>query len=231
MKKTVIITGAAGNLGKAVVSTFLEAGYRVVATLEPGGKHDFSNDPSLEMEEVNITSEQESTQLVQRVTADRDTTLEAVVMLVGGFALGSIRQTSGAELQKMYTLNFESAYYVAKAAFVHMETQPQGGRLFFVGAKPAIEPQAGKDMIAYALSKSLLFKLAELLNAEGRKSNIISTVVVPSTIDTARNRKEMPDAKFSDWVRAEDIAQTIAFFCEGPGRSLRDEVVKVYNNA
>jgi hypothetical protein len=48
---------------------------------------------------------------------------------------------------------------------------------------------------------------------------------------TARNCKEMPDAKFSDWVRAEDIAQTIAFFCEGPGCSLRDEVVKVYNNA
>jgi NAD(P)-dependent dehydrogenase (short-subunit alcohol dehydrogenase family) len=180
---------------------------------------------------VNVTSEQESIQLVEKVTSDPETILEAVVMLVGGFALGDIRQTGGADLQKMYTLNFESAYYVAKAAFLHMETQPEGGRLFFVGAKPAIEPQSGKDMIAYVLSKSLLFKLAELLNAEGRKSNVISTVVVPSTIDTARNRKEMPNARFSDWVRAEDIAQTIAFFCDGPGRSLRDEVVKVYNNA
>ena len=67
-----------------------------------------------------------------------------------------------------------------------------------------------KGMTAYGLSKSLLFRLAELLNEESDGLDIITQVIVPSTIDTPQNRKAMPDADYSKWVKAETIAgQTI----------------------
>jgi len=66
------------------------------------------------------------------------------------------------------------------------------GRLVYIGSRPALDAKSGKDVLAYALSKSLLFKLAEFLNEEAKGKNITATVVVPSTLDTPLNRQNMP---------------------------------------
>jgi len=55
--------------------------------------------------------------------------------------------------------------------------------------------------------------------------------VVPSTIDTPQNRKSMPDADPSKWVKAEAIANVIHFYCTEEAAVLREPVIKVYNNA
>ncbi len=62
-------------------------------------------------------------------------------------------------------------------------------------------------MIGYALAKSLLFKLAEFLNAAAKGKNVAATVFVPSTIDTPQNRKSMPDKDPGDWVKPSQIAE------------------------
>jgi short-subunit dehydrogenase len=103
--------------------------------------------------------------------------------------------------------------------------------LVFVGGRPALKPEQGKGMIAYALSKSLLFKLAEFLNAEAKGKNVVASVIVPSTIDTAENRKSMPDANPANWVKAEQIAEVLEFICSEEGSIVREPVYKVYNNA
>jgi len=78
-----------------------------------------------------------------------------------------------------------------------------------VGAKSALDPYAGKDVIAYALSKSLLFKLAEFLNAEASGKNVEVTVIAPGNLDTALNRKNMPDADTSTWTKPEEVADLL----------------------
>jgi NAD(P)-dependent dehydrogenase (short-subunit alcohol dehydrogenase family) len=85
--------------------------------------------------------------------------------------------------------------------------------------------------MAYALSKSLIFRLAELINADSRQSHVHATVIVPSTIDTAANRQSMPDAEFNKWVPAASIADTIAYLLTDSGSMLREGVIKVYNEA
>ncbi len=228
--KTVIITGANGNLGGAVVKRFLMNGYRVVATvLNESMLGAFEKHERLEVCPVDLAIEKDTAAFFSYTIAKYET-IDAGLMLAGGFAAGDIAKTSYADLQKMLTLNFETAYHVARLLFEHMK-QHDYGRLIFVGARPALEASAGKNMVAYALSKSLVIKLAELLNADARGKNVTATVVIPSTIDTPPNRKSMPDANFNDWVKAEQIADLMEMICSETGGPLRETVLKIYGNA
>ena len=75
------------------------------------------------------------------------------------------------------------------------------------------------------------FRLAELMNDEAKGKNVVTCVVVPSTIDTPQNRKAMPAANFDNWVKAEAIADVIYYNCTTNASILRETVLKVYNNA
>jgi NAD(P)-dependent dehydrogenase (short-subunit alcohol dehydrogenase family) len=232
MKRIVIITGAAGNLGKAAVEKFIGEGYHVIATVDPNSRSaPMEGRLRLEIHSVDIGNEAQVEAFIQKIAAYADSTIEASIMLVGGFATGGIAETGQEQLRQMIQLNFETAYFMARSVFQRMLMQETGGRLIFIGARPALEAQEGKDLMAYALSKSLLFKLSELLNAEGKKKNVVSSVLVPSTLDTSRNRKDNPTANFDDWVKPEEVADVLAFICSPAGRKLRDTVLKVYGNS
>jgi NAD(P)-dependent dehydrogenase (short-subunit alcohol dehydrogenase family) len=77
----------------------------------------------------------------------------------------------------------------------------------------------------------MVFKLAEFINVEGKDKNVTATVIVPSTIDTEANRKAMPGADFSKWVKPEVIAETISFYLSPEGRMIREAIVKIYNRS
>src|ERR1051325_9233518 len=89
----------------------------------------------------------------------------------------------------------------------------KNGRIFIIGSKPGLDAKNGKGMIAYGLAKSLLFRLAELMNDEAKGTNVVTSVVVPGTIDTPSNRNSMPGANFDNWVKVESIADIIYWQC------------------
>jgi len=91
----------------------------------------------------------------------------------------------------------------------------QGGRIILVGSRPGRYPDAARTSVAYGFSKSLVFRLAEIVNLEGREKNIHAAVIVPSTIDTPANRKAMPKADFTKWNRPEDIAEKMEAILAG----------------
>ena len=230
MKKTILITGAAGNLGKSVVQKFLTKGHRVIAIVSSAAKSDLDLEGDLTVLEGDLTREKTAEDIITNVVADHKS-IDALILLVGGYSPGSILETDGAQLKKMYSLNFETAYFMARPAFTQMSKQASGGRIVFIGARTALQPRDGKGSLAYALSKSLLFKLADFLNAEGASKNVLCSVVVPSTIDTPVNRQAMPTADFSKWITPEAIAEVIAFATSDSSANLRDSVYKVYGNA
>src|SRR4051812_6055758 len=156
--KTVIITGANGNLGSAVTTLFLEKGYNVIATvISEDAKRDLPAHAQLQVEVVNLANEGEAASFVQNVIA-RHTQVDAALLLVGGFAMGDIKSTTSEDIKKQMALNFDTAYHVARPLYEHM-LEKESGRLVFIGARPALLPEAGKSLVAYALSKSLLFRL------------------------------------------------------------------------
>jgi NAD(P)-dependent dehydrogenase (short-subunit alcohol dehydrogenase family) len=229
-KKTVIITGASGNLGSAVTKKFLDTGYNVIATVtSPEIKESIPGHENLNVEIVNLADEDETTSFV-KASIEKYKNIDAALMLVGGFTMGNIAATTGADLKKQFSLNFETAYYVARPLFQHMMTRGEG-RLVFIGSRPALNAVGGKSVIAYGLSKSLLFKLAEYLNAEAKGKNVTATVIAPSTLDTEPNRKSMPDANPGNWVKPEQLADILEFVTSEKGSTLRETVLKVYNNS
>ncbi|MES2330599.1 MAG: SDR family NAD(P)-dependent oxidoreductase [Bacteroidota bacterium] len=228
--KTVIITGANGNLGSAVTKEFLDKGYQVIATVMAKqmvadlGTHDH-----LDVRVVNLSDASETNTFI-RAVIDQYKTVDAALMLVGGFAMGNISATSVVDIDKQIDLNFKTAYHVTQPLFQHMLTNGNG-RLVFIGARPAIEASQGKNLVAYGLSKSLLFKLAEYLNEEAKGKNITATVVAPSTLDTPLNRKSMPDTDPSIWVKPSALAEILEFIVSDKNLPVRESVIKVYNNA
>lgn len=235
--KNVIITGASGNLGMAVTAKFLAEGYAVIATVEPGKDEEKASlysltdsAAALEVHAVDVMNEA----VMQQFVADmiqKHGQIDAAVLTVGGFRMGGIEATDEKALDRMISLNFKSAYFTAKPLFEHMKTLSGGGRFFFIGARPGLDVKGGTFAVAYALSKSLVFRLAEIINAEGQGKNIVASVIAPSIIDTPQNRESMPDANFSDWVKPEEVADTILFACSDQASKLREPVFKVYGRS
>ena len=178
---------------------------------------------------VDLMSEDDAQKFVDGVI-EKHGSIDAAILTVGGFAMGKIADTKTADIIKQYKLNFETAYNVARPTFVQMIKQ-NSGRIFIIGSKPGLDARNGKGMVAYGLAKSLIFRLAELMNDEAKGKNVVTSVVVPSTIDTPQNRKAMPDANFDNWVKPEAIADVIYWHCTDEASVVREPVIKVYNNA
>ena len=230
MPKTILITGANGGLGAVTVKKFLDKGYKVIAVDESGTHLGFAAaHENFELKSVDATDEAAVSNFMEEIIELYDN-IDGALLLVGGFAMGDIDVTDGEALRKMFSLNFETAYFFARPLFRHM-LEKGYGRIVFMGARPALKPEQGKGAMAYSLTKSLLFQLADLLNATAKGKNVVASVVAPSTIDTAVNRKSMPDANFSSWVKAEEIAGLLEFICSEEGNALREPIYKIYNNA
>jgi NAD(P)-dependent dehydrogenase (short-subunit alcohol dehydrogenase family) len=230
MPKNIIISGANGGLGTVVVKKFLDAGYTVIAIDRSGKRPGYiGSDAPYEAYSVNLANEQEISDFVQEAIR-KYKKIDGALMLAGGFAMGDIAATDSDALKKMMTLNFDTAYFLARPLFQHM-MQNGYGRLVFIGSRPALQPGDGKSKLAYSLSKSLLFTLSDMLNAEAKGKNVVSSVVVPSTIDTPGNRAAMPKADFEKWVKPEAIADVLEFICSEKGDAVREAVYKLYHFA
>lgn len=227
---TALITGVTGNLGQAVAKKFIGEGYFVAGTVLPDDRLPL-NFPADKFERIvvdllNTEAAQESVDsLIVKYGA-----IDAAILTVGGFAMGRVAETGTEDIRKQFQLNFETAYNVVRPLFVHM-LQQNRGRIFMIGSKPGLSAKNGRGMIAYGLAKSLIFRLAELMNDEAKSTNVVTSVIVPSTIDTAINRRSMPEANFDNWVKPEEIAEVIHWYCAGAAAVVREPVIKVYHKA
>ena len=223
--KTVLVTGATGNLGTAVVNKFLAEGDRVIGTVNRIAP---ASNP-FEAVPVDLNDEADTEAIVNNIV-EKYGAIDVLVATAGGFAMGNIHNTKSSDLNWQYQLNFETAYHVVKPVFKYM-MQRGSGRIFLIGSRPGVEDKGSKDVMAYALSKSLLQKLASMLNEEAKNTDVVTSLIVPSVIDTPANRKAMPNANFDAWVKAEAIADVIYFYCSDAGAIIREPIIKVYNKS
>lgn len=212
MSRNIVITGAAGTLGAAVVGKFKREGYYVIALVRPE-----ANEQALEADvtyEVDVTDEH----AVQEFVAEYEVQfgdLEAIALLVGGYASGDLEHTKQQDLSELIQLNFFSAFSVA-TAFLPLLKKQQRGAFLFVGARTALVPKEAKEAVGYALSKRLVNALAEIIAEEVRDTDIRTHVFVPSILDSATNRAAMPTADFSKWVNPSDIAEAMHYAVNTP---------------
>ena len=123
----------------------------------------------------------------------------------------------------MFRVNLMTAANASRAAIPYLAAG-DGGAIVNIGAGAALKSGAG--MGAYAASKSGVHRLTESL-AEELKGQVTVNAVLPSTIDTPANRKDMPDADFSTWVTAEEIANVILFLVSDKARGVTGALIPV----
>lgn len=209
--KTILISGASGNLGEAVVAHFINRGNKVIGLVHHQSESP-NPSPNYKEVEVNLLDETATEKSIEQLL-EIYTQIDTAVLTAGGFAMGNLEKTTSEDLEHQFQLNFNTAFNLARPLLDHMEKRGEG-KLFFIGSQPGLDITKGKSVFSYALSKSLLFRMAEMVNADKKYQGIMAHVIVPSTIDTPQNRKAVPDADFSKWEKPEEIAQIIADYAD-----------------
>ncbi|MFT3674881.1 MAG: SDR family NAD(P)-dependent oxidoreductase [Chitinophagaceae bacterium] len=227
--KNVLVSGASGHLGQAVIRHFLKEGNQVAGIAGSNRELPFSGDPLYQHYQADLRNETAAADVVIKLISQRQR-IDVAVLTAGGYAGGKLAGTSSASIHEQLQLNFDTAYNLARPVWLQMMTQGYG-RLFLIGSRPGLNIVQAHGSLAYGLSKSLLFRLAELLNHDAGAANVVTSVVVPSTINTPPNREAMPDADFDKWVKPEAIAALIAYHSSEAADALRAPIIKAYNAA
>jgi NAD(P)-dependent dehydrogenase (short-subunit alcohol dehydrogenase family) len=152
--------------------------------------------------------------------------LEAVVNLVGGFAMGpKVGESSLEDFEQMLRLNLVPAFNLAHAAMPRM-AEGGGGAFVCVGARAALEPFSGAA--GYVTAKSGVITFVKALDAEYRDAGVRCNAVLPSIIDTPANREAMPSSDRAGWVAPEQIARVIRFLISPDSEVVSGAAVPVY---
>jgi NAD(P)-dependent dehydrogenase (short-subunit alcohol dehydrogenase family) len=223
---TVMITGAAGHLGRAVAASFQERGARLVLAdrhIEAlRGAFD-GNEDALPMP-IDLLDRDQVHGGVQAALA-RFGAIDVLCHLAGGFRMGeAVHETSAATWDFLMDLNARALLNTANAVVPHMVAR-RSGKIVTVGAAAAAKGLA--HMGAYGASKSALLRLTEAMSAELKDQGINVNCVLPSILDTRDNRAAMPDADPSRWVAPQALAQVIAFLASDAASAVHGAAVPV----
>lgn len=224
--RTVMVTGAAGNLGRAVATAFAERGANLVLVdlqrerLEafgPASQHRMLAPANLLVQdEVNAT--------VSAALAHFGR-IDVLCNLAGGFRMGeAVHETSDETFDFLFDLNTRSLLHCVRAVVPHMRAGG-GGRIVNVGAFAAQKGAPG--MGAYTASKAAVIRLTEAMAAELRERHINVNCVLPTIIDTPENRAAMPDADPARWVSPLDLAHVIVFLASDAARAVHGAALPV----
>jgi NAD(P)-dependent dehydrogenase (short-subunit alcohol dehydrogenase family) len=128
--------------------------------------------------------------------------------VAGGFRWQTLEGGSVDTWDALYGMNLRSAV-VASRAVLPCLRKAGASAIVNVGALAATK--AGAGMGAYAASKAGVARLTEALAEELKDQGVRVNAVLPSILDTAANRADMPDADASRWVQPGALAAVIAF--------------------
>lgn len=215
----VLLLGASGGLGGAVVAAFLESGARVAGTSRKWA----AAPEGIVALNADLTRRGEAERTVESA-AEALGGLDAAVHLTGGFAMdGTIAQTSIETFDRMMDLNLRTAFTLFRAAAPLVSHGR--GRLIAIGSLAALTP--GPGLSAYAASKAGLHALIQVLAAEGRAAGYTANAILPATIDIAANRAAMPDADFTKWVPPPQIARKLVWLVSNAGAGANGELIRM----
>lgn len=218
--RVVVVTGASGQLGRAVVDEVRSRGARVALLgrspmKAPEGSRAWTLDPASLADAQRVFGE----------IAAHFGRIDSLANVAGGFRWQTLASSSDLnEWDEMLQANLRSCVVACKAALPHL-TDAGGGRIVNVGSTGAVKGASG--MGAYAASKAGVMRFTEALADELKLSGITVNAVLPSIIDTPANRADMPDAKHDFWVKPEEIARVVAFLMSDAAAAVTGALVPV----
>ncbi|MEH7871255.1 SDR family NAD(P)-dependent oxidoreductase [Rhizobium laguerreae] len=215
----VMVTGAAGNLGRAVVNGLVANRYRLVcvdrspeALERMSADYDHASD-MVRLGGIDLTDADSCKEAVGRALKEFGR-VDALVNTVGGFETGPVAEAGINQWERLFRTNAQTAYTISVAVLRPMQ-EAGYGRIVHIAAAPGLKASA--NQAAYAASKGAVIRLTEAIAAENRDKRISANCILPGTIDTPQNRAAMPNAKTDSWVQPGDIAKLIGFLVSPAG--------------
>jgi NAD(P)-dependent dehydrogenase (short-subunit alcohol dehydrogenase family) len=224
--RTVMLTGASGNLGKAVAAAFAERGARLVLvnrqrealTAAFGGLKDAALVPA-------DLLDRRQTQAAFDAAVQRFGRLDVLCHLAGGFRMGeAVHGTTDSTWDFLFDINARTLVNIARPVVPHM-IERGGGKIVNVGAFAAQKGVA--QMGVYCAAKSSVIRLTEAMAAELKEKNINVNCVLPTIIDTPENRASMPQADPARWVSPQALAEVIVFLASDAARAVHGAAIPV----
>ena len=228
--QVVIVAGGTGALGSAVARAFIQEGANVAVTYRAPREYDdlqgsvAADRARLRGHQVDVTSEAEMSRLAAAIDAEFHR-LDVLVNAAGGYSGGpKLWEIDSAVLERMLDLNLRSAFVTSRSVMPILLRQGRGC-IVNVAAKAAVDQPGGAG--AYVASKAAALAMMHSLAMDLKGTAIRVNSVLPSTIDTAANRRDMPRANFATWTKPEDIARVILFLCTEDARALNGTAIPV----
>jgi NAD(P)-dependent dehydrogenase (short-subunit alcohol dehydrogenase family) len=228
---TVLVTGATGGLGSAVVAAFLADGWRVVAVSRSGRPpRDLAGRDRLEPVASDLFEPADVAEAVAVAAADRSgAPLRALANMVGGYAAGGlVHETPVEQFERQLTLNLRPTYLVTQAVLPHL-VEAGGGAVVCVSARAAVAPFRGAA--GYVSAKAAVLAFAQAVAVEYRAAGVRCNAVLPSVVDTPANRAAEPGADTSRWVPPSQVAAVIRFLCSDGSAPTSGAAIPVYGRA
>jgi NAD(P)-dependent dehydrogenase (short-subunit alcohol dehydrogenase family) len=225
--KVFIATGAFGSLGPAVTDCLMSCGAKLalvgrrpaVGVEYPAGALVYSG--------VDVSRQDAAAEVVARVFKETGR-IDGLLNLAGGFQWGKLEGSTLESWDSMFRVNLLTAVASCQAVLPYL-LRAKSGSIVNVGAMGAIKAATG--MGAYAASKAGVLKLTEALADEVKDHGITVNAVLPGTLDTPRNRADMPDADFTRWVSPRALAEVIAFLVSDAARAISGAALPVAGRA
>lgn len=218
---SVVVTGAGGALGSAVVDAF-QGSARVVAVDRSCPELEALSDRA-QCEQADLTDQSSVEAVFARIAESGP--IDALVHTVGAFRGGSVLDGTAEDYRFMFDLNLGAAWWVSRAAATHMAAAGRGA-IVHVGARNGVEPMAGSA--AYSVSKAALIHLTRVLSVELAPHGVRVNAVLPGLIDTAANRATLSAATMAKAVSPAAIADVIAFLAGERAAPVTGAIVPVY---
>jgi len=217
MTSAVLVWGGNGQLGRIVVDTFKASGWAVTSV-------DFFANPAANSNLILAgRGLEEDTKAVATALAAQK--FDAVTSVAGGWSGGNIASDSViASVEQMWRFNVQSSVAAAAVAASHLK---ENGFLLLTGASAALGATPG--MIGYGIAKAAVHQLtASLADAKsGLPHGTHVLAILPITLDTPSNRRDMPSADFSSWTPMPEVAQKIVAWAKGQSRPASGSLVEV----
>jgi len=225
--QTVLVTGAGGNLGRALAHLFARRGARLVL-LERDAAHLrqlYGDDNERQMLLAADLLVQGQVDAAVSAAQERFGGIDVLCNIAGGFRMGPpVHETPDEDWDFLFNLNTKSVVHAVRAVVPGMIASG-GGRIVSVAANAALKGVAG--MAAYCASKDAVIRITEAMAAELKDKGINVNCVLPSVIDTPENRAAMPDADPGRWVSPDALAEVIAFLASDGARAINGAAIPV----
>lgn len=225
--KVFIVTGAFGALGQAVTACMMANGAKLALVGRRPGLGVEHPAGALLYTGVDLSQKNAAVAVVERVFKETGR-IDGLVNLAGGFHWDKLEGSTLESWDSMFRINLLTAVASSQAVLPYL-LRSKSGTIVNIGSMGAIKATSG--MGAYAASKAGIVKLTEALADELKDRGITVNAVLPSVLDTPRNRTDMPSADFTRWVSPEAVAEVIVFLASDLARAISGATVPVAGRA